>query len=493
MCWSSIPIDERRLSRLCIADRDLAAIIELHVDLDDSGGTPVPVDVFERLAERCREQADAVTLEVPAMSDVVSDPAEGLRGHRQHESTLQSLKRIKQGTPLAVTELWDESAGSFTEDTGRMAKLIQVAAQDRQVHVRSSPLRGQDLFDQWRADFSRCRTCMERHEIETLTLDSPNGKKPSPDGLPAVFLKRYYRQLAVLFLEAWNELTSGQASMEHVKDCLILKKWIVVPKAEGTNTINKMRDLELGNDVRKVLARMLFKVLDEVCRHETHGLCNAQQAFVTGRDITRNTTMLCRNFWAAHVEAIPGDDPYLLHALDCSKGYNRMDHSWLPRCLHAASTPPEILALVDCLLVNMPVLVLAGVEFAALELASGLTQSCPASCMLYIIGVDPLLSPLQHDPLVSGVSGFVDDWSMGCKGMNALSAVSNLILSFEQALGQKINREKSALIPALSVQHALQFGAVIFGYRPENVCLGFALECRCRSTTSTMMQSTNSI
>ena len=32
--------------------------------------------------------------------------------------------------------------------------------------------------------------------------------------------------------------------------------------------------------------------------------------------------------------------------------------------------------------------------------------------------------------------------------MNALSAVSNLILSFEQASGQKINREKSALIPA---------------------------------------------
>ena len=63
--------------------------------------------------------------------------------------------------------------------------------------------------------------------------------------------------------------------------------------------------------------------------------------------------------------------------------------------------------------VNMLVLVLVGVEFAAVQLASGLTQGCPASCMLYIIGVDPLLSSLQHDPLVSGVSGFVDDWSMG--------------------------------------------------------------------------------
>ena len=119
---------------------------------------------------------------------------------------------------------------------------------------------------------------------------------------------------------------------------------------------------------------MLFKVLDEVCQHESHGLFHAQQAFVTGLDIIRNTTMLCRNFWAAHEEAVQGDDPCLLLALDCSKGYNRMDHSWLQRCLRAASTPPEILALVECLLVNMPVLILDGVDFAPLHLASGLEE-----------------------------------------------------------------------------------------------------------------------
>ena len=89
----------------------------------------------------------------------------------------------------------------------------------------------------------------------------------------------------------------------------------------------------------------------------------------------------------------------MLLALDCSKGYNRMDHSWLQRCLCAASTPPEILALVEGLLVKMPVLILDGVEFAPLHLDHGLTQGCPASCMLYIIGVDTLLSSLHQTPL----------------------------------------------------------------------------------------------
>ena len=144
----------------------------------------------------------------------------------------------------------------------------------------------------------------------------------------------------------------------------------------------------------------------------------------------------------------------MLLALDCSKGYNRMDHSWLRRCLRAAWAPQEIIVIVECLLVDMLVLVLGGVEFAALHLASGLTQGCPASCMFYIVGVHPLLSSLQRVPLVSGVSGFVDDWSMGCRGTLAPAAVSNLILSFEHASGQRINRETSAVIPTRQLSDA---------------------------------------
>ena len=115
-----------------------------------------PSHVFERLAERCRVQADAVLVETLAK-------AEGFRGHRQHETTLQSLKRLKQGMPLAVNELWDAHNGNFVDDTESMAKLIQDAAQDRQGRVTSSPSRGQNLLDQWYANFSQCRVSVERH------------------------------------------------------------------------------------------------------------------------------------------------------------------------------------------------------------------------------------------------------------------------------------------------------------------------------------------
>ena len=237
----------------------LSAIVELHVDLNVFNSISVPPHVLERLAERCRVQADAVLVETPARPDILSDPAEGFRGHRQHESTLQSFNRLKQGMPLAVNELWDAHSGNFVDDTASMAKLIQDAAQDRQGRVTYSPLHGQNLLDQWYANFSQCRVSVERHEIANIILDSPNGKKPGPDGLIAAFLKRYCHQLAIIFQEAWIELASGCAPMDHVRMCLGFKKSIVVPKMEGANTIDKLRDLELGKEVRKVLARMLFQ------------------------------------------------------------------------------------------------------------------------------------------------------------------------------------------------------------------------------------------
>ena len=42
------PIDERHLSRLCAADSDLSAIIELNVDLNVFDSISVPPHVLER-------------------------------------------------------------------------------------------------------------------------------------------------------------------------------------------------------------------------------------------------------------------------------------------------------------------------------------------------------------------------------------------------------------------------------------------------------------
>ena len=234
-----------------------------------------------------------------------------------------------------------------------MAEILKSTTWERQGRTRGNPNAGQFLLDWWGPDFSRCSTELKRHEVERIILGGPNGKRPGPDGVPNEILKRYARQLSSIFLEAWAELTGGGIS-DGMRRVLGTKMWMVVPKVAGANHVEKLRDLELGNEIRKVIARMFFLVLDEVCCHPESGLCQAQQAFVKGCEILRNTTMMLRTFWdAAEVAQQVTPDllpvPLLLLLLDCSKGYNNMDHGWIRRCLEKANTPPPILNIVEAL------------------------------------------------------------------------------------------------------------------------------------------------
>ena len=142
------------------------------------------------LAERCRVQGGPCSRPkpLPGLTSCLIQ----LRGSEDTDILIRHCNPLDDSNK-------DTHNGHFVDDTACMAKLIQDAAQDRQGRVTSSPLHGQNLLDQWYANFSQCRVIVERHEIVNIILDSPNGKKPGPDGLPAAFLKRYCHQLAIIF------------------------------------------------------------------------------------------------------------------------------------------------------------------------------------------------------------------------------------------------------------------------------------------------------
>ena len=173
-------------------------------------------------------------------------------------------------------------------------------------------------------------------------------------------------RLAIVFLEAWGELQQEDFT-DTMYSVLALKTWMLILKVEGANRADKLRDLELGSESRKILARMMNRVLDEVCSHTLFGLSPAQHAFVKGRDIVRNVSGVLRLFWD-NVDPRGSDgDPLLILLLDCSKGSNLMGREWIARVLRRAILP-TCLVLATHVMVNVSVLVLNCVEHWAVEL-----------------------------------------------------------------------------------------------------------------------------
>ena len=431
-------------------DPELENIICLDVHLDTPGVTRILPKVFDGIRARCRILAEETVADRASHTprNDPSDPYAGcLRNHKSDETMVQRLKALKRGERLTVGDVWDDQTGTYASDNEKIAEVFIRAARERQGSGRGASIAGQRFLDSWAVDFSRCRTSLTLNEVERIIRDGPKGKRPGPDGVPAEIFQRYSAQLANMFLEAWGELQNDVYSNDMYR-ILALKTWMVVPKIEGANRVDKFRDLEMGNESRKILARMLNRLLDEVCSCAGTGLSSCQQAFVSGRDIVRNTSSMLRVFWDNVEHRDHTDNPLLMLLLDCSKGYNLMSRDWVVRVLEKAGLPGCLVTLVANMMVSVAILLLNGTEHDPLELLSGLTQGCPASCFLYIIAVDPLLQALQATDGVQIVSGFVDDWSAGCDDFNTLGRVSCLISEFEQASGQQINRDKSALVPS---------------------------------------------
>ena len=264
-----------KVDRWCKIFSKLDAAIEMSIqdsDITSSSVTQHTVDEVQAIIDRLYAKlAEEGQLAYVAEQDTLS-----LRS-AQSENVLRQLKAFKGSSFHTLESLWHPAENNYTSDPDIWAQLLMEEASARQGSPRGDVTRGSDLLHNWSMDLTSCRLALDDAEVEQILLDAPTGKAPGPDGVPACCFKVFARYLVPVFQEAWAELLNGQAS-EHVG----LRKWTIAPKEAGVNTLAKLRDLEICSEARKVLARMMNKILDEVFCNQLH---ETQQAFLSVAEI----------------------------------------------------------------------------------------------------------------------------------------------------------------------------------------------------------------
>ena len=375
-------------------------------------------------------------------------------------STLQSgscrpytLQRIKQHLPKTmhqIVKLWDEHAQEFTYDDSRIAELLTADAMDRQGASRGDSAQGECLLRHATLDLRNVRSRIHDEEILNAILDGNASASPGPNGVRGHPYHNHASHLIQVFREAFEDIMAGADLLPPFAEGLLRP----IGKTADPCTFRQIRDLELPNFDRKVLERLFCVVIDECA---SQSLSRSQAACVKGRDIASHVLRFSNTF----EESISSDELLATLSLDCSKGFNRMSHSWVQRVLRAAGCPEFMVAAVMRMISpSVAILVHNQRRMSRMNFLCGLRQGGPLSALLYVLAVDPLLCAFRSVPHVVLVLGFVDDWLAAARSVASIALLQKLCDEFECGSGQIFNADKCVILtsrpPTAAELHALQ-------------------------------------
>ena len=350
--------------------------------------------------------------------------------------SLTEVKRHLPRTMHHIVKLWDADANDFAYDEQRIGELLVKDAESRQAEARGDVRRGEHLLQNASLDLRGIRTHVHDDEILNAILDGRVSASPGANGVTGHPYHAHASLLVPVFREAFGELIGGAVALTPFTEGLLR------PIGKGPNpcTFKQIRDLELPNFDRKVIERLFCLLLDECA---SASWSRSQTACLKGRDIATHILQ----FNNAFDQAVTADELLCVLSLDCSKGFNRMSHSWIRRVLVAAGCPDCMVnAVMNMVSPMVAILVYNQKRVSRLTFDCGLRQGGPLSALLYVLCVDPLLCAFSSTSDVSLVLGFVDDWLATTKSPVVINMLQRLCDEFSLASGQVFNIDKSVIL-----------------------------------------------
>lgn len=271
-----------------------------------------------------------------------------------------------------------------------------------------------------------------------------NNKSPGPDGIIVEFYKLFWNNVRTDIKEVFDySFTYEQLPYSQYMALITL-----LYKKGQREDIKNWRPISLlncdGKMLSKVLAERLKRVLKEIIHLD-------QQGCIPGRYVGQNIRLV-EDIIQNH------NDDEVVVLLDQQKAFDRVEWQWLFKVLDKFNFGPNFKKWIEIMYKDMKSSILTnGFVSKCFPVKRGIRQGDSLSALLYIIQSEPFAENIRKNTDLQGIvlknehdenveckcCMYVDDGVIFLKHVNSLDKCYNVIKTYEEASGAKLNMDKT--------------------------------------------------
>uniref|UniRef100_A0A0A9E3E3 Reverse transcriptase domain-containing protein n=1 Tax=Arundo donax TaxID=35708 RepID=A0A0A9E3E3_ARUDO len=291
-------------------------------------------------------------------------------------------------------------------------------------------------------------------EIDAALQGIGDLKAPGPDGMPAIFFKRFWDIVGARVRDEVKMVLNGGDIPDGWNETTV----VLIPKVKDPQQLKDLRPISLCNVLYKIISKAIANRL-KVYLGET--ISPNQSAFVPGRLITDNVLVA---YELTHFikNKRRGNEGYMALKLDMSKAYDRVDWNFFEAMLSRLGFDHTFVQLImKCVRTVRYRIKVNGELTDEIMPQQSLRQGDPLSPYLFLMVAEGFSSLLHHAEASNMIQGiqicqgapsvshllFADNSLILMKASEANAEQLQSILDlYESSSGQKINKEKSAVM-----------------------------------------------
>ena len=290
-------------------------------------------------------------------------------------------------------------------------------------------------------------------DVRKALFDIGDLKAPGPDGLHAIFYKRFWPMLGDDLIEE---------VLKAVNTCTIPSGWndtaiVMIPKVNSPEKVTQFRPISLCNVVYKIIAKMIASRL-KVFLPDI--ISPTQSAFVPGRLITDNVLVAYECFHTIKKKRA-GKEGLCAIKLDMHKAYDRVEWPFLKEImLKLGFREVWVNFIMECVSTVEYRIRFNAEESESFKPTRGLRQGDPLSPYLFLLCTEGLTALLTHAEENGNISGvkvcrdapsvtnllFADDSLILMKAnLQSAETLKSVLDSYCAASGQMVSVDKSSI------------------------------------------------